>query len=279
MNDFDNGLITTFLNKPTTISSTYIYSNDTVCILTFDKSIKDSSKHKQIVQTVGNLLSFIQAPKGFQCYLFLIDEPKILEEDEWPQRKNVNSGFAIPDSNEIFVYRSEEYERVILHECIHALGLDWNLHTSDPIVKPLLNCWKLEEDSVLYPHLFEAWTELYAEWLYCIFYSKPSDTLGVEWDCQRAWQDHQAIQILCRLKKDESWAENTNVFAYYILKACLSPFIGLLFLTKIGKSHDETVKLLCHYVHLRLDELKRVASKTTPKTIALRMVNPFCHKE
>lgn len=279
MNDFDHSLIKNFVEKSTTTSQTYVYDNDSLCVMTYDRSIENSSKHKQIIQTVGDLLNFINVPKGFECYLFLIDEPKVLKEDEWPERKNVNSGFATPHSNEIFIYRSEEYERVILHECIHALGLDWDLHTNTNIAKTLFNCWKLEDDSVLYPHLFEAWTELYAEWLYFVFYAKPTDNLPILWDCQRAWQDNQAIQILARYKKIDKWIENTNVFAYYVLKACLAPMIGLLFLTKTGKDSNESIKLLCHNVHIRLDELKAIAEKTAPKKIALIMINPFCIKE
>ncbi len=223
----------------------------------------------------------MNAPAGFSCYLFWNEIPKVLEEDEWPSRKNVNSGFTTPYSNEIFVYRAEEYQRVVIHETIHALGLDWNISTSSPLYKRLESCWKLNNDSYLYPHLFEAWTELYSEWIYCVFFSKDNDVLGVSWDCQRVWQDQQAVQILCRLKnistiKSPTWKEDTNVFAYYVLKACLAPYISLLLLTKIGHSEEETLKILCTYVHKRLSELKASALKTMPKKIPLTMINTIC---
>jgi hypothetical protein len=287
MNDFDNHLISDFFSHSATITNVYEYDSNNKLVLstnnTLHPSINDSIID-EVVQTVGNLLDFMNAPKDFTCYLFFIDKPKILEASEFPSKKNVNSGFTIPNSNDIFIYRSEEYERVIIHECIHALGMDWKIDYSSAITKSLIDCWKTHislEFSELYPHLFEAWTELYAEWLYCIYFTEKEDVDGILWDCQRAWQDFQAIQILSRFltNKKESWTEDTNVFAYYVLKACLAPIIGLLFLTKEGKTNEETFLLLCKYVSIRLNELKSAAEETTPKTIALSMMNLSCLKD
>jgi hypothetical protein len=153
------------------------------------------------------------------------------------------------------VYRSEEWDRVVLHEMIHALEWDWQMPT-----KPF-PCWGLESESDLFPALFEAWTELLAEWLWCVWHN-------VSWETQRAWQDKQAVQVLVRQKGP--WKENTSVFAYYVLKSTLAPNFAFLWI------HGNGDNVLCDLVQPELTRLRSLAKAktTTPETISLRMSLP-----
>ena len=199
----------------------------------------------------------VTVAKPLVFLLFWRDDPRVCAADEWPTRRNVNGGWTVPGSHEIVVYRREEWDRVFLHEAIHTLEWDWEMPS-----KPL-PCWGLGEHAVVAPSLFEAWTELYAEWLWCGWH-------GVPWRAQRAHMEKQAIQILAR-NGGTDWKEDTNVFAYYVLKAALAPAFPFLWAFRNGGSAEERHAILCEAVTPRLAALRAAAARTTPAAFSLRM--------
>jgi len=210
------------------------------------------------------MLTWLGAPAGFQVFLFWRDDPRYADADEPLSPANVNGGFAVPGVPQVFIYRSEEWDRVLFHECIHALGWDWHAFPVQP-------CWKLAAHSVLMPTLFEAWTELFAEWLWCLWHAPIHDTTGRTWQRQRQWQDAQAIQVLTR--STDVWNETTNVFAYYVLKASLAPYMTLLLMLDTEVNQLE----LCELAGAGIDRLRGAASRQRPHKLALRMTNPDIH--
>lgn len=207
---------------------------------------------QETVDLVERLLLWLGVPNGFKVYLWKQDEPRIISATEWPSRRTVNGGWTHQNSNTIYVYREEEWERVLIHETIHALGWDWKIERTAP-------CWNVQGE--LAPHVFEAWTELYAEWLYCAWYNIP-------WKIQQTYQRHQALQILARAPTP--WSENTNVFAYYVLKTVLSehmPFLAIL-------AETPSERFLCDLVSEPLRQLREEAIHIIPEGISLRMTVP-----
>ena len=216
-----------------------------------------------VAAEVNELLAWLGTPEGFTVHLWWRDDPRTLGADEWPTKRSVNGGWTMPGSNVIYVYRKEEYDRVLIHETIHAMGWDWKMPTTP------LPCWGLEGGQTM-PHLFEAWTELYAEWLWCGWHSVP-------WETQRRWQDYQATQILARLGRSgapQTWQENTNVFAYYVLKAALAPHVEFLWVFGNGKTPQEKQYVMCGLVTPELDRLRALAKHTVPQDMSLRMSVP-----
>ena len=135
---------------------------------------------------------------------------------------------------------------------------DWVMPTTP------MPCWGMNEDDHISPYLAEAWTELYAEWLWCGWFNQ-------SWEKQRAWQDKQAIQILARAPK--IWKEETNVFAYYILKAALAPHIEFLWMFGNGKHPEERRHVLCTMVKPHMEQLRHEAKVTAPTSISMRMTH------
>lgn len=234
------------------------YTFDLPCGAVFHIFIQDNLSAAIKYATQANaLLDWLGVPVGFMVFFWARNDPRILGVDEWPTRRNVNGGWAVPGSNQIVIYREEEWDRVLLHETIHALRWDWAMPS-----KPL-PCWGFSGKDSLSPHLFEAWTELFAEWLWCAWHNVP-------WEKQRAWQDFQATQILAR--QSDIWKENTNIFAYYVLKAALAPYIEFLWAAGNGINTAERNYVLCHLVTPQLARLKSI--KARPQTISLRMTVP-----
>jgi len=242
-----------FFEQPATQALAVDLVGSKGCLLFFTQ---DLAITQTIAKEVDALFIWLGTPPGFTLMLFWRDDPRILDAGGWPHKGNVNGGWTIPGNNWIVVYRQEEYDRVLLHECIHALKWDWEMPE-----KPL-KCWGLGDSAKVTPALFEAWTELYAEWLWCGWHNVP-------WEIQRAWQDKQAIQILARAPP--SWSEDTNVFAYYVLKAALAPHMAFLWMFQNGVTADERGRVLCGLASPMLEYLRAAAGHTIPTDISLRM--------
>jgi hypothetical protein len=129
-----------------------------------------------------------------------------------PGRDHVNGGWAIPGILEVHVYRREEAHKVLIHETIHAIGLDIPASLAEPV--------KTQFETVLdrrfWPHFFEAFTEFYAEWLWCFVRAKSLRDATRLWDYQLKCSESQAAAVWARIHDAKS--EDTNVFAYYVLK-------------------------------------------------------------
>jgi hypothetical protein len=213
----------------------------------------NQSNGQQIAEQLSRMFLWLGVPRPITVVLWYIDVPRILKKEEWPTAAHVNGGWTVPNTSTIFIYREEEWDRVVFHELIHALGWDWQMPQTP------LACWRFPAQSEVYPHLFEAWTELLAEWMWVSWHAEDFKT----WEEQRKWQDHQASQVLARWQ-GTPWKEDTNIFAYYVLKAALAPYIAPLLLQ--GPPKDLTA-FLCS-----LDW--RSVMQESPETLSMRMTHP-----
>ncbi len=235
--------------------------------LLFHGRAQDTRKAKEVADTCWELWNWLGVTRPFTLVLWWREDPRVLQADEWPSRRTINGGWTSKNSSIVHVYRSEEWDRVFIHEMIHALGWDWKMP-----VAPLA-CWGLPAGSQLVPALFEAWTELYAEWLWCVW---NAEEYGA-WKAQQAWMEDQALQILARWRQQPNspWSENTSVFAYYVLKAALAPYIDQLLLFGNGRTPEERERVLCRLAVPRLRDFSRRLRQVVPRTLSLRMTRPL----
>jgi len=247
-------ILSIFNNPETKAFSIDLVQGSKLTIVTEDSSVVES-----LGQTADAILTWMGAAPNLNIYLWYRRDPRLLRADQWPTKKEVNGGWTFINTPNIVIYRQEEWERVLIHEVIHAMRWDWK---TAPVPAP---CWKMNKTDVLTPHLFEAWTELFAEWLACAWY-------GVPWEEQRKWQEFQAVQILARA--NDSWRENTSVFAYYVLKAALAPHIEFLWVAGHGETKAEESYIMCGLVTPQLERLREIAKRTKPINISLRMSLP-----
>jgi hypothetical protein len=139
--------------------------------------------------------------------------PRRLPADVDPGRDHVNGGWAVPGVREVHVYRREEAHKVMLHECVHALGLD----VPQSAVEPVRRRFEQAFGRRLWPHFGEAYTELFAEWLWAVAGARSLVGARRRWDAQVACASRQAVEVWARVR-DSHEDENTNVFAYYVMK-------------------------------------------------------------
>lgn len=166
------------------------------------------------VRHAFRILRYLGAPSGFSINWWRIPVDRKVSAGEFPNRASVNGGWARRGFPEVYMFRLEEWDRVLIHECIHALN--WDLNPSLAVK----TCLEQSLNGKISEALFEAATELNAEWLWCIVHSPDDDYSGQTWLLQTQWQQQQAYSILAR--QPAIWSEDTSVFAYYILKAVLA---------------------------------------------------------
>jgi hypothetical protein len=130
--------------------------------------------------------------------------------------KNVNSGYTDFSTNEILVWREEEFEKVIFHEMIHYMDLDVRNMAFD--------------DKELPHHIdgpksyFEAFTDIWGNIFYFIYLSiitgKSANSL---FQIEYQFMKNQA-NLFNKIFNLKDWAtkktikQNTPAFTYYILK-------------------------------------------------------------
>jgi hypothetical protein len=155
---------------------------------------------------------------------------------------HVNSGFTMPcgknGPNQIYVYREEEWFKVLIHETIHAFGLDFS--TAD-LAAPDTRAALAAIDTV-FPGvaaaggnricLFEAYTECWAEWIAILFRVHEFGRGGrLHWKSdfvrhlalERQWSMMQASRMRAWYNSDpiRMYRNHIPIFAYYILKSVL----------------------------------------------------------
>ena len=128
-----------------------------------------------------------------------------------PGKEHINGGWATPGIPEVHVYRREEAHKVLLHESIHALNMDVHMPLN------VRQRFHMDLRRQLWPHLGEAFTEFFAEWLWALAGASSLSDANVRWTEQRKCSESHAHIVWSRIHNNYE-SEDTNVFAYYILK-------------------------------------------------------------
>ena len=244
------------------------YENEEYKLYLWGMSKYDSKKEMSDVEWCFKILTFLGCKSGFTVNWWKIPKQRILYDGKFPTRAEVNGGWAFPGKGAVWIYREEEWDRVLIHECIHALL--WDIHPENGLKKCLESSLN---NGTLTNALFEAATELNAEWLWTVIHSPPEDLDCLSWKKQTEWQQNQAYEILAR--SDKTWQEDTSVFAYYVLKSVLAQdigdfLIGWLSNTSTGSDWcDKWVSLKDSYY-----EKAKSSVSNTSTAIMLRMTNP-----
>lgn len=197
-------------------------------------------------------IAFLYAPeqcsKTLKIYGFLTPFRKELPDNQFSVLSPNNCNSAVTTScqtdGEIIIYRKEEFIKVFIHETFHSLGLDFSAMSLGGFNKKVQQQFPLDSDF----NLFEAYTEFWAgtmnglitaygalddkddveafllysdfflksEQIFSLFQMiKTLDFMGLKYN---NLYDNDGISTDARR---HLFKENTNVFAYYIIKNLL----------------------------------------------------------
>jgi hypothetical protein len=197
------------------------------------------------------LLFFLKnkKPRSINYYIYLTKHKKLLPKNKTsiigPVNCNTGLTYGCQENGEIAVYRQEEWFKVCCHETIHSFCLDFNNLNSEKvnnIVKGIVNIKS-------FYNLFESYTEFWALIFNTLFStldivgtnlkSKKEALLYIDFMLQyeKLFSLYQCVKVLnfmglsyknligdddiSNSLKNLYYKENSNVFAYYILKLVL----------------------------------------------------------
>jgi hypothetical protein len=222
--------------------------NITLYFLLFngDKNI-DDSYIDQIFIFLNFILDIGTQVKSLTYYLYLTDEKKTLPINSINilGGENCNSGvtYGCTENGSVLIYRKEEWFKVLIHETFHSLCLDFNNMHLENLNKKMAGLISIKSEY----NLFEAYTETLATILNSCFVSfklinykpnKRKDFLSYLDFClhtERIHSLYQCVKVLDYMgltyeimikNKKNNYNENTNVFAYYIIKCILLYYKG-----------------------------------------------------
>jgi hypothetical protein len=135
--------------------------------------------------------------------------------------KHINGGYTYLHNHNIFVYRYEDFEKVILHEVLHnsILQIPW----ADKNISELRELFKINNKSSFQPT--EAFIEFWAIYYHVRFIAyETGKSFSNLLEKEILWNLYLTRKLLKYQKKyfeEKGWYEYTNSFSYIIIKTIL----------------------------------------------------------
>lgn len=204
---------------------------------------------KKIKIWIYTLIHFIKelCSPNINIYLYFTDHKKKLPDSSNTiiDETNANTAFTFAcnmkrTSNDIYVYRTEEWFKVLIHETFHTFGLDFSAKNQTRLNEMIHSVFPVKNDPAFYETYTEVWAEIlnimvitlniknedsrfdkmekmvFYESLFSQFQcAKILDFMDIEY--YQLWgKDAKSIE-----KRNEKYKENTNIMAYFIFKSAV----------------------------------------------------------
>lgn len=180
--------------------------------------------------------------KKMNIHLILSPAKKRLEDGNL-SAKNVNSGFTFVKRNDIYIFRKEEFPKVIIHELIHHekhIHQDYFKKDNEFRLKRVFN---IHENATMI--LNEAIIELWATLMQLIFVSKKYKIdLMKLFRIELHYSLFKTYQIYMKQSQmsDRRWQDNSNIFCYIIFKTIFMYYLPeLMKIYKYPILYDDTI--------------------------------------
>lgn len=138
----------------------------------------------------------------------------------------VNGVTEVPEVN-IYIYRLEEFPKVMLHETLHHSRIDTHQQWAISEIDALKKHYNIHHSTIFLPNeaIVEAWAVIMHTAFLAIEFHMPFDTL---WQKELEWMRLQASRLIAYQYRGSSqhhphrmWRETTNSYCYIVLKALL----------------------------------------------------------
>lgn len=208
------------------------------------------------VYLVKNLYN-IKPNENMNYYILLNPLKRKLpsKKNEIMMAKNINGGFTFINSNNIYIIRKEDYEKVIIHELLHHNN---NIHFDnwkDSNIKILKKICKIAEDEIFIPN--EAIIETFAIILNVIFTSIERNL-----PFRKLLKEDKAHNIIIAKKiigfqDNKLWKENTHSYCYIVLRAVLYVYFKNFIIDYDNTDDDKITQFICKYFPKIIKKIKR----------------------
>lgn len=257
------------------ITDIYEFTNTNITVIVYYN--KKEKIDFDFIRRVINRGITILKDKIIKIILLLSPAKKILETNKVLSPNNANSGFTFISSNEIFIFRKEEFPKVILHELIHHDKNIQNNNFKQENKQLLLSKFNIRPDCKLI--LNETIIELWATIIHLSFVSKEykvdfKQLLQTEL-AYSLFKCHQLFEIQ-KKQPNQLWYDKCNIYCYIIFKTIL--FYYHKELTKIYTYPYDDTKITNFLIsHSKLKAIKRNPYfQLTPTKRIQRASNSLC---
>ena len=241
-------------------SITYLQIELSIVFFVYDEvvDIKEYDKYVRLMLTWIHMAKKYSTTRCFtklNICIFMSPFKKILPDSSVTilgvDNANTAVTYSCYDPGEILIFRKEEWFKVIIHETFHSFGLDFSTMNTDKFNKKMKKLYPINSTF----DISETYTETWAEIINCVFksfYSVKINDLSLfltysEFllQIERIFSLYQCYKVLGYMglsyenlyqdndnnivARDNLYKENTNIFAYYVLKAVMiNDYIGFL---------------------------------------------------
>ena len=185
-------------------------------------------------------------------WLYLTHAPKLLDAEVVLGPHHANTAFTYPcrSESDIFIFREEEWFKVLIHETFHCYDLDFcrNVELSKLALTQIRDIFPRVSHTDV--RVFETYCETMAETLNLLFYldlelESRDNAIHEIIRLEQQFSVFQMVKVLRHMGLKYSdlfvageYREDTNIFAYYVLKT-----ICLLHLPEFLESHTENIRI------------------------------------
>ena len=165
---------------------------------------------------------------------------------------NINSGYTTggcSEVNKIVIFRKEEWFKVLIHETIHALALDFSYVDNSYINSELYKKFPINIDFKSYESYCESWAVIWNT-VYHSFNEAPTNVnnfikiFRIKYTKECIFSYYQMNKILHHMniqyhnllkddvvskKKQDKYTENTNIISYFVFKTIIIQNINTFF--------------------------------------------------
>lgn len=243
--------------------------NISLCFYLEEGNINDVKNIKNYIKLILTWFTFIVKYSIGKCYnninvkLYLTDYKKFLPQSTVKiiDRENVNSGYTsrCAENNEIVIYRKEEWFKVLIHESMHYLGLDFNDNSYNHNLRSI---FPIERSDMLLSECYaESWARIFNIYFisliqtskYTEFKKLTSNYFNYEayfsaLQCNKVLE-FMGLSYSDLIGKDDVsiirrklYKERSNVFSYYVL-TCVIMNDPVEFIIWCEKNNTNFVKM------------------------------------
>lgn len=204
------------------ITDEYHYEYKNIIIDVYYRKKKDKLDIKKLERVVKRCQQIANEKKVFKVILLLSPAKKLINTHKILTAENANSGFTFPSRNEIYIFREEEYPKVLLHELIHHIELVDNQNYKESNKMALRRHFNITDDTILI--LNETIVEMWALILHLLFISREYNLDFKElFDIESKYSLFKTYQIL-KLRetyKNKKWCDRCNIYSYIVFKTII----------------------------------------------------------
>tara|TARA_B100001093_G_scaffold275860_1_gene263605 strand:- start:1179 stop:2408 length:1230 start_codon:yes stop_codon:yes gene_type:complete len=204
---------------------------------------ENTSKYNVYIKKIIFLMNFLLSysnnnTKSFSLYLYLSNFKKVLPNNELivlnPNNCNTGVTYACAINGECLIYREEEWFKVLIHETMHAFCLDFSISNYNTLKNKIKKIFPIKSDFQISETYSETWAmiiknvfisyELNEKDRYHYFYSLMQ--LEIYFSMFQMMKilnfmniyKYEYLYIPSKKPERNIYKEDTNIFAYYILK-------------------------------------------------------------